>query len=49
MGVQEQLTQIAGSADAKQKAELYKQLLGAIIQSASESDLNDFVDHSELA
>lgn len=46
MGVQEQLEQIAGSADPKQKAELYKQLLGGLIQAASEADLNAFVDHS---
>ncbi|WIA32078.1 hypothetical protein OEZ86_002929 [Tetradesmus obliquus] len=45
MGVQEQLEQIAGSADPKQKAELYKQLLGGLIQAASEADLNAFVDH----
>jgi hypothetical protein len=47
MGVQEQLEQIAGSADPKQKAELYKQLLGGLIQAAAEADLNAFVDHSE--
>jgi hypothetical protein len=47
MGVQEQLEQIAGSADPKQKAELYKQLLGGLIQAAAEADLNSFVDHSE--
>jgi hypothetical protein len=49
MGVQAQLEQIAGSADPKPKAELYKQLLGSLIQAASEADLNDFVDHSECA
>jgi hypothetical protein len=49
MGVQAQLEQIAGSADPKQKAELYKQLLESLIQAASEADLNDFVDHSERA
>lgn len=49
MGVQEQLEQIAGSADPKQKAEVYKQLLGSLVQAASEADINAFVDHSECA
>eukprot|EP00879_Flechtneria_rotunda_P003196 GHRR01003419.1.p1 GENE.GHRR01003419.1~~GHRR01003419.1.p1 ORF type:complete len:398 (+),score=130.77 GHRR01003419.1:295-1488(+) len=45
MGVSDQLEQIAATADQKQRADLYKHLLGTLVQSASEANLNAFIDH----
>lgn len=45
--IAQQLRQIEGTGDLKEKSELYKRLLSEIIASASTHGLKTFVDHSE--
>eukprot|EP00775_Hariotina_reticulata_P005247 gene5247-5482_t len=45
MNLQAQLAQIVSYPDQKIKAEQYKQLLTQVVESASEADLNTFINH----
>lgn len=49
MTIQDRLDKVQRLEDAKEKTDQYKKLLSEVVAAAAESDLKEYVDHSEFS